>query len=89
MIDFRNRCRSAMGILLLVVGGFSGPANAATDLGKKACVQEEKRLCPAAMKSMSRKKVETCMITKIAETSPVCHAAMLKIKAQREAAIKR
>ena len=77
-----------MGILLLVAVGFSGPASAATDLGKKACVQEAKRLCPAAMKSMSRKKVETCMITKIAETSPVCHAAMLKIKAQREAAMK-
>ena len=78
-----------MGILLLVVGGFSGPASAATDPGKKACVQEAKRLCPAAMKSMSRKKVETCMITKIAETSAVCHAAMLKIKVQREAAMKR
>lgn len=77
-----------MGILVLIVGGFSGPASAATDLGKKACVQEAKRLCPAAMKSMSRKKVETCMIERIAETSAVCHAAMLKIKVQREAAVK-
>ncbi len=88
MIDFKSICRAEIGILLLVVSGFSVPANAATDLGKKACVHEAKRLCPAAMKSMSRKKVETCMIEKIAETSSVCHAAMLKIKVQRETAIR-
>jgi hypothetical protein len=41
------------------------------------------------MKSLSRKKVEACMIVKIDQTSPTCHAAMLRIKAQREASAKR
>ena len=59
---------------------------AAPDPGKKACAQEARKLCPAAMKSLSRKKVEACMIAKVDQTAPVCHAAMLKIKAQREAA---
>lgn len=38
---------------------------------------------------MSRKKVEACMIQKIDQTSPTCHAAMLRIKAEREAATPR
>lgn len=38
---------------------------------------------------MSRKKVEACMIAKIDQTSSICHAAMLQMKAQREAAPKR
>lgn len=59
---------------------------AAGDPGKKACVEEARRLCPAEMRSFSRKKVEACMIVKIEQTSPVCHAAMLRIKAEREAA---
>lgn len=59
------------------------------DPGKKACVQEARRLCPAEMKSLSRKKVEACMIVKIDQTSPTCHAAMLRIRAEREAAAKR
>ena len=60
--------------------------HAQADPGKKACAQEARRLCPAEMKSLSRKKVEACMIRKVEQTSPVCHAAMLKIKAEREAA---
>lgn len=59
---------------------------AAEDLGKKACIADARRLCPAAMQSMSRKKVEACLIARIDQTSPVCHAAMLQIKAQRQAA---
>ena len=70
--------------LLAFVGNF-GTAQAAEDLGKKACAREAKRLCAAEMRSFSRKKVEACMITKIDQTSPVCHAAMLRIKAEREA----
>lgn len=62
------------------------PASATDDPGKKACVQEARRLCPAEMKTLSRKKVEACMIVKIQQTSPVCRAAMLRIKADREAA---
>ncbi|WP_089413584.1 MULTISPECIES: hypothetical protein [Sphingomonas] len=62
-----------------------GVAQAQSDPGKKACVAEARRLCPMEMKSMSRKKVESCMIQKIDQTSPTCHAAMLRIKAEREA----
>ena len=70
--------------LLAFTGNF-GIARAAEDLGKKACVQEAKKLCANEMRTFSRKKVEACMITKIDQTSPVCHAAMLRIKAEREA----
>ena len=67
----------------------AGAAGAAQDLGKRACAKEARRLCPAEMRSFSRKRVEACMIVKIDQTSAVCHATMLQIKAQREAAIKR
>ncbi|WP_379923226.1 hypothetical protein [Erythrobacter sp. R86502] len=65
------------------------PAFAAPDPGKKACVQEARKLCPAEMKSFSRKKVEACMIRNIEKTSPTCKSAMLKIKAEREALARR
>ena len=68
---------------------FAGTAQAAPDLGKRACAQEARKLCPAEMRSFSRKRVEACMIAKIDRTSAVCHAAMLTIKAQREATPKR
>jgi hypothetical protein len=64
-------------------------AHAEQDLGKKACAQEARRLCPAEMRTFSRKRVEACMIVKIEETSPVCHAAMLRLKAEHEATLKR
>lgn len=75
----------ARSLLLLVAIALPAVAQAAGDPGKKACVQEARRLCPAEMKSLSRKKVEACMIARIDQTSPTCHAAMLQIKAQREA----
>jgi len=56
------------------------------DLGKKACAAEARKLCPAEMATWSRKKVEACMIAKINQTSPTCHAAMLRIRAERLAA---
>lgn len=64
-------------------------ALAAPDLGKKACAKEARVLCPAEMKSLSRKKVEACMIAKIEQASPTCKSAMLKIKAEREAQARR
>ncbi|KTF70065.1 hypothetical protein ACNFJ7_10330 [Sphingomonas sp. HT-1] len=80
-------------VLLVASAMLAGTAHAVsqrqTDAGKKACVQEARRLCPAEMKSLSRKKVEACMIAKIDQTSTICHAAMLRIKAQREASPKR
>ena len=66
----------------------SGPAMAAPDLGKRACAKEARRLCPKEMGSLSRKRVEACMIAKVEQTSPICHSAMLRIKAEREAMAK-
>jgi hypothetical protein len=86
--SYLARALMAAGAFAFATGG-STSANAASDPGKKACVKEAKQLCPAEMKSLSRKKVEACMIVKIEQTSPVCHAAMLKIKNERETAIKR
>lgn len=67
----------------------SSSAFAAPDPGKKACAKEARILCPTEMKSLSRKKVEACMIRNIEKTSPTCKAAMLKIKAEREALARR
>ena len=74
------------GTAALVLIAASGTAQAAPDLGKRACAQEARRLCPAEMRSFSRRRVELCMIVRIDQTSPICHAAMLRIKAEREAA---
>ena len=84
---FRD-CLMCVGAILIVVGS-ANSSYAASDPGKKACVKEARKLCPAEMKSMSRKKVESCMIVKIQQTSPVCKSAMLKIKAERESAGKK
>ena len=89
--EARNMKRHGMGGIALRIGAtmaaiaMTSPAFAAPDPGKKACAQEARKLCPAEMKSMSRKKVEACMITNIEKTSPTCKSAMLKIKAEREA----
>jgi hypothetical protein len=69
----------ALAYLAVASGAF------AADPGKKACATEAKTLCPAEMRTFSRKKVEACMIAKIDQTSPLCHATMLQIKAQRGA----
>ena len=74
---------------LLMPMAMSGSAHATDDPGKKACAKEARKLCPAEMKSLSRKKVEACMIANVERTSPGCKAAMLRIKAEREAAAKR
>lgn len=87
--------RHGIGCTALAIGALvtsvalTGSALAAPDPGKKACVKEARILCPAEMKSMSRKKVEACMIKNIERTSPTCKSAMLKIKAERETAARR
>jgi hypothetical protein len=58
------------------------PASAA-DQGRKACFADAKRLCPAQVKAFNRKAAEACMIQRIEETSPTCHATMLAIRDQR------
>lgn len=64
----------------------TSPAAAAPDEGKRACLTDAKALCAAEMRSFSRKKVQACLIVKIDKTSPVCHATMLKLKAEHDAA---
>lgn len=85
----RNLRKFANAGVILSLCAMASVVQAQSDPGKKACAQEARRLCPAEMKAMSRKKVEGCMISKIEQTSPVCHAAMLRIKAEREASVKR
>jgi hypothetical protein len=88
MIFINQRLSIAFAAAMALFGA-SGSAQAAPDPGKRACAQEAKRLCPAEMRSFSRRRVEACMIAKIDQTSPICHAAMLRIKAEREAAMPR
>jgi hypothetical protein len=57
----------------------------AEDAGRKACFADAKRLCPAQVNAFKRKAVEACMIQRIDETSPTCHATMLAIRDQRQA----
>jgi hypothetical protein len=73
-----------LGIAAVLTAALGLPAQAAPDPGRKACAKEARTLCPAEMKSMSRKKVEACMIAKVEKTSPQCKAAMYRIKAERE-----
>lgn len=80
--NFFRLAVTPFGIVALM--GAVGPANGRPDFGKKACAHEARKLCPAEMKSLSRKRVEACMIAKIDETSTICHSAMLRIKAERE-----
>ena len=77
------RSLAVLGAALLA----AAPAQAAPDEGKRACLNDAKVLCKAEMRSMSRKKVQACLIAKIAQTSPVCHTAMLKLKAAHDAAL--
>ena len=64
----------------------TAPAQAAPDPGKRACLNDAKVLCPAEMRSLSRKKVQACLIARIDKVSPVCHATMLKLKAEHDVA---
>jgi hypothetical protein len=79
-----NFARLSLAPFALATLAMASGASAA-DPGKKACAAEARVLCPAEMRTFSRKKVEACMIAKIDQTSPICHAAMLQIKAQRGA----
>lgn len=81
----RHQTAALIGAAFLA-SAIGAPALAAADPGKKACAKEARTLCPAEMKSLSRKKVEACMIAKVEKTSPQCKAAMYRIKAEREQA---
>ena len=77
---------AALGFVLSAAASNADPS--VEGAGKKACVVDARKLCPAEMKSMRRKRVEACMIDQLDRTSATCHAAMLKIKAEREASAK-
>ena len=83
-----NRPQSLLSLALLSAALIvTAPAQAAPDPGKRACMNDAKVLCPAEMRSLSRKKVQACLIARMDKVSPVCHATMLKLKAEHDAAI--
>ena len=57
----------------------------AADPAKKACMADAKRLCPDAIKAMSRSRARACLIVKVEQTSPTCHSFMLKAEADAAA----
>lgn len=61
-----------------------GSAIAAADPAKKACIKDARALCPNEMKSLSRKKVEACMVKNVERVSPSCKEAMYEVKRIRE-----
>lgn len=63
---------------LLLIG--SMPAQA-EDAGKKACYSDAKRLCQHEMHTLSRKRVQACLIVHMEQTSPPCHAFMVQARA--------
>ena len=58
----------------------------ADDPGRRACYADAQRLCRPEMQSLSRRRVELCLWTHLAQTTPVCDATILQIRAQRQAA---
>jgi hypothetical protein len=58
----------------------------ADDPARRACFADANRLCPAEVHSLSRHRVELCLAAHEAQTSPVCHAMIETIRAQRTAA---
>jgi hypothetical protein len=77
-------CMKNLPIIALIVMIAHGPAFAAPDEGKRACYGDAKRLCAVEMRSMRRSKVSACLVARIDATSPVCHAAMLKLKSEHD-----
>lgn len=69
----------------LALLGAPNASAADRDPGKKACAKEAKVLCPREMRSLSRKKVEACMVKNVEKVSPTCKEAMYEIKRMREA----
>lgn len=66
--------------LLSALGASSAIAQ---DTAKKVCFADAKRLCPAEVRAMSRKRAEVCLYQKIAQTTPHCHDTIELIHEQR------
>ena len=61
----------------------------ADDPARRACHADAVRLCPAEVHSLNRRRVELCLWARVNQTTPVCHAMILTIHAQRAAAASR
>ena len=77
--------RAAGAVILLS----TSVATLADDPARRACHADAVRLCPAEMHSLSRRRVELCLWARVSQTTPVCHAMILTIHAQRQAAASR
>lgn len=84
MRNSNGKMRMAVVASLALIATSNATA-ADVDIGKKACAKEARILCPKEMKSLSRKKVEACMVKNVDKVSPACKAAMYEIKRRREA----
>ena len=84
----RNRSYPLLSLAVMATALVAtAPAQAAPDEGKRACLQDAKKLCVAEMRTLSRKRVQACLIAKLPQVSPVCHATMMKLKAEHDAAV--
>jgi hypothetical protein len=73
-------------VMTLVLAGAVSAAVSQTfaqDIGKKACMADAKRLCPAQVKALDRPGAERCLMANINQTTPNCHDTILAIAKQR------
>ena len=73
------KCSPVLLIAIVPTGSY------AADPARAACYADAKRLCPEAVHALSRKRAEICLAAKIDQTSPGCHAMILKVRDERQA----
>ncbi len=59
------------------------------DPARRACYADAKRLCPEAVRALARHRAELCLAAHIDQTTPGCHAMIVKVKAERDTAATR
>lgn len=79
--------RLRLACALLLTAALPGAGDAA-DPARAACYADAKRLCPEAVHALSRKRAEVCLAAKVEQTSPGCHAMILKVREERQARMK-
>jgi hypothetical protein len=72
-------------ILSLALLTTAGAANAQAVPKPGACRADAQKLCPDAVASMDRSKVQACLVQKIAQVSPDCKENMAAMKAAQAA----
>lgn len=75
-------CNPSTYLAMLVIVAIPGSGQAA-DPARAACYADAKRLCPEAVRALSRKRAEACLAAKIDQTSSSCHAMILKVRDER------